>query len=107
MTVQINKREGGKRQRRFFYVQQMKLTMATTGSESYKYLLNRIESCVDENLAGQVCLHPGQRLLTTDSRVVIRADIEQVIEQGKVSLLCGGGAGHEPAHAGKIRRPHK
>lgn len=76
--------------------------MATTGSESYKYLLNRIESCVDENLAGQVCLHPGQRLLTTDSRVVIRADIEQVIEQGKVSLLCGGGAGHEPAHAGYV-----
>ena len=80
-----------------------------TKSVSCKYLLNQIECCVDENLCGQVCLHPGQRVLAGEPRVVIRADIDQIIEQGKVSLLCGGGSGHEPAHAGKtiFTHPHK
>ena len=33
-------------------------------------------------------------------RVVIRSDIEGVKKAGKVTLISGGGSGHEPAHAG-------
>lgn len=77
--------------------------MASSPVGSFKYLLNAVDSCVDENLSGQVCVHPGQRILAGEPRVIIRADIEQkVIGQGKVSVLCGGGAGHEPAHAGYV-----
>ncbi|XP_072032070.1 triokinase/FMN cyclase-like [Amphiura filiformis] len=66
-----------------------------------KKLLNSIEQCVDDALEGVVSIHPGLRLLD-DHRVVIREDIEQVIIDGKVTLLSGGGSGHEPAHAGFV-----
>ena len=67
---------------------------------SGKKLLNTVEKCVDENLEGLVTINPGLRLIK-DSRVVVRADIDNVRKAGKVALLCGGGSGHEPAHAGK------
>ena len=66
---------------------------------SGKKLLNTVERCVDENLEGLVAINPGMRILK-DTRVVVRADIEEVKKQGKVTILCGGGSGHEPAHAG-------
>ncbi|XP_060584088.1 triokinase/FMN cyclase-like isoform X2 [Ruditapes philippinarum] len=68
---------------------------------SGKKLLNTVEKCVDENLEGLVTINPGLRLIK-DSRVVVRADIESVKTAGKVALLCGGGSGHEPAHAGYV-----
>ena len=69
-------------------------------SKACKKLVNTVERCVDENLEGLVAVNPGLRLLE-GHRVVVRADIEDVINSGKVSLICGGGSGHEPAHAGK------
>lgn len=66
---------------------------------SGKKLLNTVERCVDENLEGFVAVNPGVRLIK-DERVVVRADIEQVKKAGRVTLLSGGGSGHEPAHAG-------
>ncbi|CAI9730654.1 FMN cyclase-like isoform X1 [Octopus vulgaris] len=66
------------------------------------YFLNCFDTCVDDHLAGQVSVHPGQRLLEGPHRVVVRADVKKVIEQGKVTLLCGGGSGHEPAFAGYV-----
>ena len=66
---------------------------------SGKKLINSVDRCVDENLEGLVAINPGLRLIK-DTRVVVRADIEDVKRQGKVTLLCGGGSGHEPAHAG-------
>ena len=66
---------------------------------SGKKLINTVDRCVDENLEGLVAVNPGLRLIK-DTRVVVRADIEDVKKQGKVTLLCGGGSGHEPAHAG-------
>ncbi|XP_053373186.1 triokinase/FMN cyclase-like isoform X1 [Mercenaria mercenaria] len=68
---------------------------------SGKKLLNTVERCVDENLEGLVTINPGLRLIK-DTRVVVRADIESVKKAGKVTLLCGGGSGHEPAHAGYV-----
>jgi len=66
-----------------------------------KKLINSVERCVDENLEGLVAVNPGLRLLE-GQRVVVRADIDDHISQGKVSVLCGGGSGHEPAHGGLI-----
>lgn len=69
-------------------------------SKACKKLVNTVDRCVDENLEGLVAVNPGLRLLE-GHRVVVRADIEDAINNGKVSLICGGGSGHEPAHAGK------
>lgn len=66
---------------------------------SSKKLINSVDSCVDEALEGLVIVNPGLRVLQ-GHRVVVRHDIEDVIKEGKVTLLCGGGSGHEPAHAG-------
>ncbi len=32
--------------------------------------------------------------------MVVRSDIEKVKAAGKVTLVSGGGSGHEPTHAG-------
>ncbi|XP_003388110.2 PREDICTED: triokinase/FMN cyclase-like, partial [Amphimedon queenslandica] len=66
-----------------------------------KKLINSPDRAVDESLHGLVSVHPGLRLLS-GHRVVLRADIEDLIKTGKVTLLSGGGSGHEPAHAGFV-----
>lgn len=66
---------------------------------SSKKLINTAEGCVDEALEGLVLVNPGLQVLQ-GHRVVVRNDVEDVIKAGKVTLLCGGGSGHEPAHAG-------
>jgi dihydroxyacetone kinase len=48
---------------------------------------------VDESLLGLVLARPDLELLP--HRVVTRS----FIDRSKVALVCGGGAGHEPAHA--------
>ncbi|XP_052768316.1 triokinase/FMN cyclase-like isoform X1 [Mya arenaria] len=68
-----------------------------------KKLLNDVERCVDENLEGLVAVNPGLRLIE-GTRVVVRADIEDMKKEGKVAVLCGGGSGHEPGHAGYVGR---
>ncbi|XP_078313706.1 triokinase/FMN cyclase-like [Crassostrea virginica] len=68
---------------------------------SSKKLINTAEGCVDEALEGFVLVNPGLQVLQ-GHRVVVRSDVEDVIKAGKVTLLCGGGSGHEPAHAGYI-----
>ncbi|XP_033735485.1 triokinase/FMN cyclase-like isoform X1 [Pecten maximus] len=69
---------------------------------SCKKLINNVEQCVDENLEGLVAVNPGLQLLE-GLRVVVRTDVgPNVVGAGKVSLLSGGGSGHEPAHAGYV-----
>ncbi|CAC5363909.1 DAK [Mytilus coruscus] len=70
-------------------------------STACKKLVNTVERCVDECLEGLVAVNPGLRLVE-GHRVVVRADIEDAIASGKVSLISGGGSGHEPAHAGFV-----
>lgn len=50
-----------------------------------KKLINSPEQAVDEALAGLVATHPGLRLLQ-GHRVVVRADIDAVVKEGKVRL---------------------
>ena len=68
-----------------------------------KKLINNSLNVVDEALKGFVAANPGLRLLK-GHRVVIREDIDELRKAEKVSLVSGGGSGHEPAQAGFVGR---
>ncbi len=67
-----------------------------------KKLINDPNRVVEQMLEGLVAIHPGLRRLAGET-VLIRADAEEVRGR-QVSLIAGGGSGHEPAHAGYIGR---
>ena len=69
---------------------------------SGKKLVNSPSCAVDDCLQGLVATHPGLCLLQ-DHRVVVRTDIPT----DTVTLVSGGGAGHEPAHAGIMKCLHE
>nr|XP_048314576.1 triokinase/FMN cyclase [Myodes glareolus]XP_048314577.1 triokinase/FMN cyclase [Myodes glareolus] len=64
-----------------------------------KKLVNSVELCADDALAGLVACNPSLQLLQ-GHRVALRSDLDSL--KGRVALLSGGGSGHEPAHAGFI-----
>lgn len=69
-----------------------------------KKLINDADDVVRESLEGTALLQPGQALLE-GRLIVVRAD--RVVDdanrdQVPVALISGGGAGHEPAHAGYV-----
>ena len=49
-----------------------------------KKLVNRVDECVDEALAGLVASQPGLRQLQ-GHRVILRADTKQLVADGKVT----------------------
>lgn len=65
-----------------------------------KKLINDPRQVVREMLDGVVALHPGLALLA-EHDVVIRSDLPEPARRG-VAVISGGGAGHEPAHAGYV-----
>lgn len=65
-----------------------------------KKLINDPRHVVREMLEGIVALHPGLALLA-DHDVVLRSDTPEPALR-KVAVISGGGAGHEPAHAGYV-----
>ena len=69
-----------------------------------KHFFNRRESIVTEALDGLLRTTPPGRLarldLYPDIKVVLRADWDK----SKVAVVSGGGAGHEPSHAGFVGR---
>ncbi|MBS7792666.1 dihydroxyacetone kinase subunit DhaK [Roseococcus sp. SDR] len=65
-----------------------------------KKLLNDPNRVVREMLEGLCDLHPGLALMANEN-VVIRADMPPMAAR-PVAILSGGGAGHEPAHAGYV-----
>ncbi|WP_055046409.1 dihydroxyacetone kinase family protein [Devosia sp. A16] len=66
-----------------------------------KKLINDIPSLVRQSLEGLAMLHPGLALLG-DENILVRSDLEAFRKSGKVAIVTGGGAGHEPAHAGYV-----
>lgn len=66
-----------------------------------KKLINSVDRCVDDALFGLISINTGLRILQ-GQKIVVREDIDEVIKAGKVTLLCGGGSGHEPAQAGNV-----
>ena len=63
-----------------------------------KKFINAPGAMVREALAGLAAAHPELRV-DVDNQVVVRAGTPR---PGKVGLLSGGGAGHEPLHAGFV-----
>ena len=66
-----------------------------------KKLINNPVNAVDEALEGIVASNPGLNLLK-NHRVIIREDVDELRKAGKVTLISGGGSGHEPSHAGFV-----
>lgn len=62
-------------------------------------MVNSVEGCAGDALAGFVACNPDLQLLQ-GYRVALRSDLDSL--KGRVALLSGGGSGHEPAHAGFI-----
>ncbi|MBW6422253.1 dihydroxyacetone kinase subunit DhaK [Rhizobium sp. XQZ8] len=65
-----------------------------------KKLINNPRNVVREMLEGLVDLNPAQVLLSSED-VVAQAGLPGISER-PVAVLSGGGAGHEPAHAGYV-----
>ncbi|MBY5400913.1 dihydroxyacetone kinase subunit DhaK [Rhizobium leguminosarum] len=67
-----------------------------------KHFFNRRESIVTEALDGLLLTSSKGRLARLDSfpdiKVILRADWDK----SKVAIISGGGAGHEPSHAGFV-----
>ena len=66
-----------------------------------KKLINDVSAVVPEMLDGLAALNPGLSLLQGGT-IIVRADGEAAAKRGEVALISGGGAGHEPAHAGYV-----
>ena len=62
-------------------------------------LLNDPEDIVPESLAGLAVAHADILRVDLEAQIVVRADAPR---QGKVALVSGGGAGHEPLHGGFV-----
>lgn len=68
-----------------------------------KKLINDPKRVVREMLEGLADLSPGLALLQ-DENVIVRSDLASPAGR-KVAVISGGGAGHEPAHAGNAGSP--
>lgn len=64
-----------------------------------KKLINEPDQVVADSLRGMLAAHGDTLRITFDPFTVVRADAPI---KGKVGLLSGGGAGHEPLHGGYV-----
>ncbi|ESK97846.1 dihydroxyacetone kinase [Moniliophthora roreri MCA 2997] len=62
-----------------------------------KHFLNKPENLVLDSLEGLCTLNPALALDRQNKTVYISQH-----DKSKVALICGGGSGHEPAHAGFV-----
>jgi dihydroxyacetone kinase len=62
---------------------------------------NAGEAAVQEGIAGLLAARGDLRCVAGTANVIARADLEEY-RLRRVTVLCGGGAGHEPAHTGYI-----
>lgn len=65
-----------------------------------KKLINNPADVVDEMLQGAIAIYPNLARLASHN-VLLRSDADAVRER-QVSLVSGGGSGHEPAHSGYV-----
>lgn len=63
-----------------------------------KKFINKPENVENEMLSGIAKMHPEYVKRLEGLDVIVRKDKKE----GKVSLISGGGSGHEPAHAGYV-----
>lgn len=74
------------------------LNHITNRKKRMKKILNQVENLVIEMCDGMVKAHPMQLAFSKKFKVLSRLQINKQ----KVSLISGGGSGHEPAHGGFI-----
>ena len=65
-----------------------------------KKLINDVETVLAESLDGFAAAHADIVSLGAERQFVRRRELKP----GKVALISGGGSGHEPLHAGFVRR---
>ena len=63
-----------------------------------KKILNKAEDLVIEMCEGMIKAHPTQLAFNRKFKIISRAKVNKQ----KVSLISGGGSGHEPAHGGFV-----
>ena len=63
-----------------------------------KKIINGVEDVVDEMCEGMIRAHPCELTYNARYRIIRRKNLRQ----DKVTLISGGGSGHEPAHAGFV-----
>ncbi|TFY51867.1 hypothetical protein EVJ58_g10338 [Rhodofomes roseus] len=73
------------------------VTYAAMYHGAAKHFLNAPENLVVESLQGLCALNPQIALDVADKVVYVAKQ-----DRSKVALICGGGSGHEPAHAGYV-----
>src|SRR5262249_52491899 len=66
-----------------------------------KKLINNPQAVVEEMIEGLVSAFPGLRRLAGQT-VIVRTEIPEQMSARRVTLVSGGGSGHEPAHAGYV-----
>jgi triose/dihydroxyacetone kinase / FAD-AMP lyase (cyclizing) len=77
------------------------LTMSTSSNMiSSKKLINTASAVVPDAVEG-LLLTDSRLRRVSDLNIVVRRDIDSA-KTKYVSIICGGGAGHEPAHAGFV-----
>ncbi|VDO35977.1 unnamed protein product [Onchocerca flexuosa] len=64
--------------------------------------INTADSVVDDSIRGLILSHDSLATLDCCCRVVLRADIDKLKGGKQVTLLAGGGSGHEPFAAGFV-----
>lgn len=63
-----------------------------------KKIINQVDQIIDEMTDGIALANPELVTKYNNSNIIIR----QTFKQNKVSLISGGGSGHEPTHAGYV-----
>lgn len=63
-----------------------------------KKIMNTPETLVIEMCEGMVAAHPDELAFNKKNKLLMRKELNS----NKVSLISGGGSGHEPAHAGYV-----
>ncbi|HEX2909531.1 MAG TPA: dihydroxyacetone kinase subunit DhaK [Chloroflexia bacterium] len=66
-----------------------------------KKLINGVEEVVRDALGGMQAFHSDLLRVDFENQIIVRANSPV---QGKVSLVSGGGSGHEPLHGGFVGR---
>ena len=66
-----------------------------------KKLVNDPVLVVEEMIEGLLLADPRLARIEGEN-VVLRSDFRALADSGKVAIISGGGAGHEPAHAGYV-----
>jgi dihydroxyacetone kinase-like protein len=73
--------------------------MATSAPSAMKKFINEPGDVLKESLAGLAAAHGDLLSYDVAAQIIVRSDAPV---QGKVGLVSGGGAGHEPLHGGFV-----